>query len=229
MPRKTVTPGSVRSDSGASRASPAKARHFSMVREFSWADYVTMLNGASGSTSIFASLKYVVTGNIWWLYAAVLLQPAAFFFDIMDGRVARWLKTDSALGRELDSLSDIISFGVAPAVLGFAIGLQGLFDVVVLLFFVNCGVARLARYNVTAEANTDPSKGKVTFFEGTPIPTTVSISLMILYFVHKEWIGDNMLPFGKIIVGGWTLHPLVLIYGLSGALMISRTLRIPKL
>lgn len=53
--------------------------------------------------------------------------------------MARWRRTESLIGQELDSLSDIISFGVAPAVLGFAIGLQGLFDVVILLYFVNCG------------------------------------------------------------------------------------------
>jgi CDP-diacylglycerol--serine O-phosphatidyltransferase len=66
--------------------------------------------------------------------------------NILIRRIARWRRTESIMGQELDSLSDIISFGVAPAVLGFAIGLQGLFDVFILLYFVNCGVSRLARF-----------------------------------------------------------------------------------
>ncbi|KAJ3043151.1 tRNA1(Val) [Rhizophlyctis rosea] len=146
----------------------------------------------------------------------------------MDGRVARFFKTDSALGRELDSLSDIISFGVAPAVIGFAVGLQGLYDVVLLLYFVNCGVSRLARYNVTAEANTDKEKKKVTFFEGTPIPTSCAIVLGLVYYVYTGQIGDDLLPGGKYILLGWTFHPLSVVYAISGTLMISKTLRIPK-
>ncbi|KAI8822976.1 CDP-diacylglycerol-serine o-phosphatidyltransferase [Fimicolochytrium jonesii] len=201
-------------------------KHFSMIRGFYLADAVTLCNSASGSTSIFASLKYVTTGNMWYLYAAILLLPAALLFDIFDGRVARWSKTSSPMGRELDSLSDIISFGVAPAVLGFAIGLQGLFDVIVLLYFVNCGVSRLARYNVTAESNAEG--GKVRFFEGTPIPTTVSIALGILYLVNTQQYGEDSLPGGKLVLGGWTLHPFVLVYAISGTLQISRTIRIPK-
>ncbi|KAI9093770.1 CDP-diacylglycerol-serine o-phosphatidyltransferase [Phlyctochytrium arcticum] len=181
-----------------------KPRHFSMMRQFVLADFVTLCNSASGSTSIFASLKYVTTGNPWFLYAAVLLLPAALAFDAMDGRVARWAQSASPMGRELDSLADIISFGVAPAVLGFAIGLQGLFDVAILLYFVNCGVSRLARYNVTAEGNA--VNGKVHFFEGTPIPTTVGIALGILYFIHNGQFGDLMLPGGKYIFFGWTFH-----------------------
>ncbi|KAJ3055988.1 tRNA1(Val) [Rhizophlyctis rosea] len=202
--------------------------HFSMIREFTPADLITLCNSASGTTSIFASLKYVTTGNVLFLYSAILLVPIAFFFDAMDGRIARFFKTDSALGRELDSLSDIISFGVAPAIVGFAVGLQGLFDVVFLLYFVNCGVSRLARYNVTAETNTDKTKGKVTFFEGTPIPTTCAIVLGLLYFVHNGQIGDDFLPLGKYIIFGWTFHPLSLVYAISGTLMVSKTLRIPK-
>ncbi|TPX60449.1 CDP-diacylglycerol---serine O-phosphatidyltransferase [Spizellomyces sp. 'palustris'] len=192
-------------DTGDEIPDGSKARHFSMIREFVLADLVTLCNSASGSTSIFASLKYVTTQNVWFLYAAILLLPAALLFDILDGRVARWSRSSSPMGRELDSLADVISFGVAPAVLGFAVGLQGLFDVVVLLYFVNCGVSRLARYNVTTETNMDHS-GKVSFFEGTPIPTTVFIALGILYLLNTGQFGDGQLPGGKFVFGGWTFH-----------------------
>ncbi|KAJ3069140.1 tRNA1(Val), partial [Quaeritorhiza haematococci] len=195
---------------------------------FVLADLVTLCNSASGSTSIFSALKYVTTGNIWFLYAAIWLLPAALIFDILDGRVARWRRTVSLLGQELDSLADVISFGVAPAVIGFAVGLQGLYDLAVLLYFVNCGVSRLARYNATVEKNKDAVTGKVNFFEGTPIPTTVIITLIIFYFVQTGQIGDENLPGGKYVLAGWTFHPFVLIYAISGTAQISKTLRIPK-
>ncbi|RKO84099.1 hypothetical protein BDK51DRAFT_14501, partial [Blyttiomyces helicus] len=91
--------------------------HFSMLRQFTLADLVTLLNSASGSTSIMASLKFVTTGNIFYLYSAIWLLPCALVFDILDGRVARWSGHGSPMGQELDSLADVISFGVAPAVL----------------------------------------------------------------------------------------------------------------
>ncbi|KAJ3187522.1 tRNA1(Val) [Gaertneriomyces sp. JEL0708] len=231
MSRRTKSKSSppTTSDSDASPMSPSvgKPKHFTMMREFALADIVTLLNSASGTTSIFASLKYMTTGNEWFLWAAVGLLPAALFFDVIDGRVARWTQSASPMGRELDSLADVISFGVAPAVLGFAVGLQGLFDLLILLYFVNCGVARLARYNTTFDHNVDKS-GKISFFEGTPIPTTVFIGLWIGWLIQNGQIGDLALPGGKLVLGGWTLHPMVLIYGLSGTLQISKTIRIPK-
>src|SRR5262245_35211737 len=104
-------------------------------------------------------------------FSAAALAPTALVFDWLDGRVARWRHQYSALGRELDSLADIISFGVAPAALGFAAGLRGGWDWLALIYFVCCGVSRLARFNVTAEKLSEGT-GKVAYFEGTPIATT---------------------------------------------------------
>ena len=73
---------------------------------------------------------------------------------MLDGYVARLNRTrQSVLGADLDSLADVISFGVAPAVLGFTLGLRGGWDMLVLTYFVVCGVSRLARFNVTAAAS----------------------------------------------------------------------------
>ena len=95
---------------------------------------------------------------------------------MLDGYVARLnRKRQSVLGADLDSLADVISFGVAPAVLGFTLGLRGGWDMVILTYFVVCGVSRLARFNVTAEALADVNTGKVKYFEGTPIPTSIVI------------------------------------------------------
>src|SRR5213076_75126 len=103
-----------------------------------------------------------------------------FIFDVLDGRIARARHQHSALGRERDSLSDIISFGVAPAALAFAAGMQGGWDAAALIYFVCCGVSRLARYNVTAEQLSGES-GKVRYFEGTPIPTSVLLTGVLAF------------------------------------------------
>jgi CDP-diacylglycerol--serine O-phosphatidyltransferase len=126
-------------------------RHFSMIRDFTFADFLTLGNAACGVGAIFAAISFVETLQLAHFYAAAALGPAAFVFDALDGHVARWRQEHSAMGRELDSLADVISFGVAPAVLGYAAGLRGGWDRVILIIFVACGVSRLARYNVTAE------------------------------------------------------------------------------
>src|SRR6185503_18531581 len=99
-----------------------------------------------------------------WLVLAMALLPVALVFDFADGRVARWRQRSSPLGADLDSLADVISFGLAPAALGFAVGLRGALDVLILIYFVCCGISRLARFNATADALADDS-GKVKYFE----------------------------------------------------------------
>ena len=201
-------------------------RHFSMLRDFQLADWFTLANAVCGTGAIFASMRFLQDGNVRDLLVGMALIPLAFVFDALDGRIARWRKVASTLGRELDSLADVISFGVAPAALGYACGLQGGWDWVVLSYFVGCGVSRLARYNVTAETLSDGGD-KVKYFEGTPIPTSVAIVGLLAWLAWSERIGAG-LPFGVLQLGPWQLHPLVLAYALSGSLMISKTLRIPK-
>ena len=132
---------------------PAPARkHFSMIRGFHLADAFTLGNAACGVGAIFLAMAFMRSQSLAHFLWAAALAPAAFVFDVFDGRIARWRQTQSALGRELDSLADVISFGVAPAALGYACGMQGGWDWIVLSYFVGCGVSRLARYNVTAAA-----------------------------------------------------------------------------
>jgi CDP-diacylglycerol--serine O-phosphatidyltransferase len=201
-------------------------RHFSMLRDFHLADWFTLANAFCGTSAIFAAMRFLQDGNVGDLLVGMALIPLAFVFDALDGRIARWRKVASTLGRELDSLADVISFGVAPAALGYACGLQGGWDWVVLSFFVGCGVSRLARYNVTAETLADGGD-KVKFFEGTPIPTSVAIVGLLAWLAWSDRIGEA-LPLGMLQLGPWQLHPLVLVFALSGSLMISKTLRIPK-
>lgn len=203
-----------------------KQRHFSMLRDFHLADWFTLGNAFCGTGAIFAAMRFLQDGNVDDLLLGMALIPLAFVFDALDGRIARWRKVASTLGRELDSLADVISFGVAPAALGYACGLQGGWDWAVLSYFVGCGVSRLARYNVTAEQLAG-DEGKVRYFEGTPIPTSVVIVGLLAVAAWTGAIGPS-LWLGVVHLGPWQLHPLVLVYALSGSLMISKTLHIPK-
>jgi CDP-diacylglycerol--serine O-phosphatidyltransferase len=204
-----------------------RQRHFSMLRDFQLADFLTLGNAACGVASVFCAMVYVASQSPAAFYAAALLAPAALVFDVLDGRVARARQQHSALGRELDSLADVISFGVAPAALAFAAGLRGGWDWVVLIYFVCCGVSRLARFNVTAETLSAGS-AKVAYFEGTPIPTSVVLVAVLAWAAWRGRLGEAVY-WGAWAIGPWVLHPLVLLFALSGSLMISKTLRIPKL
>lgn len=202
-------------------------KRLSMLRSYTPADGLTLANASCGTISIFLCLAYIDDQRSAQLWAAFVLPLAALAFDILDGYVARLHpRRQSLIGGDLDSLADIVSFGVAPAVLGYTLGLRGLWDVVCLTWFVCCGISRLARFNATAAALTNTSTGKVRYFEGTPIPTSVLIigMLAVLYVLDLTgehlWLGEWR-PFGR------ALHPLSLLYVASGSLMIS-TIRIPK-
>jgi CDP-diacylglycerol--serine O-phosphatidyltransferase len=199
-----------------------------MIRGFHLADWFTIANAFCGMGAELAVMAYLQGELPNGLLVAAALVPAAFVFDVFDGRIARWRQKQSALGRELDSLADVISFGVAPAALAFGAGLDGGWDALVLVYFVACGVSRLARYNITAEALAADESGKVKYFEGTPIPTSVVLVGLLAFAAWKGHVGEQVW-WGAREIAGMTLHPLVLLYLLSGSLMISKTIHIPKL
>jgi CDP-diacylglycerol--serine O-phosphatidyltransferase len=157
----------------------------------------------------------------------LVLPIAALIFDVLDGYVARLKKRrQSLLGADLDSLADIVSFGVAPAVLGYTLGLRGFWDVICLTYFVCCGISRLARFNVTSAALTNVSTGKVRYFEGTPIPTSILI-VFLLAIVYRTGHTGADFALGRWSFGAHILHPFSIIYFASGSLMIS-TIKVPK-
>ena len=206
----------------------APKRHLSMLRSYTAADACTIANASCGTIAIFLCLDYLATGERRFLWIAFILLPAALIFDVLDGYVARANRQrQSTLGADLDSLSDVISFGVAPAVLGFTLGLRGGWDMLCLTYFVVCGVSRLARFNVTAAALADAETGKVKYFEGTPIPSSILI-VFLLGVAFKLGHVESDLWFGAYRIAFALLHPLTLIYVVSGSAMISATLRVPK-
>lgn len=210
----------------ASEREARRPKHFTMLRSFALADFVTLANAASGIGAILLCLRYVEERSDTVMWTAFALFPLALLCDVLDGSIARWRRRSSPYGADLDSLADVVSFGVAPAVLGYTLGLRGGWDAVVLVYFVGCGISRLARYNVTAEALTN-EKGKVSHYQGTPIPTSLLLVTVLAVAFARDGVHEAMWG-GALELGPFTLHPLSLMYALSGSAMISATLKIPK-
>jgi CDP-diacylglycerol--serine O-phosphatidyltransferase len=205
---------------------PEPRKHLSMFRSFVLADLITLANAGCGMATVLLCLNHVSGERTPYLWAVFVLIPSAIVFDLLDGYVARRQSRHSALGADLDSLSDIVSFGVAPAALGFALGLRGLWDGIILVYFVACGISRLARFNVAAALLAE-EKGKVKYYEGTPITSSIII-VAILGIAYGLGRIDDRLPLGALYLGPWRWHPLSVLYAVNGSSMISSTIRIPK-
>lgn len=197
-----------------------------MIRSLKPADFLTLANAACGTFAVFMCLNFLDTSDPRYLWAAFSAFPLALVLDFLDGYVARRFRTSSALGLELDSLADIISFGIAPAVVAYTLGMRGGWDVLILMVFVACGIGRLARYNITFGQLSDAT-GKVTHYQGTPIPSTV-ILVFVLMIAFSNGRVHDALWLGRVLVLGMQWHPLSLIFLASGGAMISSRLRIPK-
>lgn len=225
-------------------------------RNFRLADLVTVMNGVCGSLSIFSSARYLISHDEEDLWAALALPLAGLMFDFMDGKIARWRGSASMLGQELDSLADLvrtfrtirmtllltfrrtslqISFGVAPALLAFVVGLRTYLDTVVLAGFICCGLARLARFNSTVALVPKDKTGKASYFEGLPIPTSLVLVGVLAFFVKQGWTeGKDGIPLGTFTLWGkqggrGDVHVVSAAFGLWAAAMVSKTLRVPKL
>jgi len=209
--------------------------HFSLVRNFRLADLVTIMNGVCGSFSIFSSARYLLSNDDDYLWSALAFPLAGLMFDFLDGKVARWRKSSSMLGQELDSLADLISFGVAPSLLAFVIGLRTYLDTVALTGFICCGLARLARFNVTVALVPKDRSGKAKYFEGLPIPSSLALVGVMSYWAKQGWIeGKEGVPGGMITLWGkeggrGDIHIASLFFGFWAAAMASKTLHVPKI
>lgn len=222
--------------------------HFSLVRNFRLADMITIMNGVCGTLSILSSARYLILSSnlpappsaeaLRVLYFAHVLPILGFGFDALDGKVARWRGGGSMLGQEMDSLADLISFGVAPATLAFTLGLRTSLDCTALLLFVSAGLARLARFNATVALIPADSTGKSKYFEGLPIPSSLFLTGTMAFWVKQGWYamgskgGD--VPFGMLKLwgekgGNGEVHVAAIIFAIWGAMMVSKTLKVPKL
>jgi CDP-diacylglycerol--serine O-phosphatidyltransferase len=150
------------------------------------------------------------------LYQAALAISFGFFFDTADGRVARLTKTQTDLGRDLDSLADVITFGVAPAMLVYKWGLTnfGRFGIFIAGLFVCAGAMRLARFNVLSRreeaADRNKKPGKYTL--GLSIPAAASVLVLMVIVAHNagqyRGIGEGFVA-GVVLVLSYLMVSLI--------------------
>lgn len=204
------------------------SRHFSLVRNLHMADFITLLNGFSGFYSIISCLRFALTGKSHYVQRAHFFICLGLFFDFFDGRVARLRNKASLMGQELDSLADLISFSVSPAIIAFAIGFRSTVDTLILSFWVLCGLTRLARFNISTNNIPKDSTGKSQYFEGLPVPTNLVWVVFMAVLVYQDKILDN-LPGGLFFRGtSFEFHAVALFFIFQGCGEISKSLRIPK-
>jgi CDP-diacylglycerol--serine O-phosphatidyltransferase len=143
--------------------------NFSIFRMIEFPHVLTMMNIISGMISIL----FAVSKEYNFACAFMLI---AVFFDFIDGRIARFMKKVTPLGKELDSLSDIISFSTAPVVLAFQttknMGEGWIFGIIIYIIFLVAAALRLGRFNAK----------ELDYFEGMPI-TLNGIIIPVFYFV----------------------------------------------
>lgn len=149
----------------------------------------TFINLSCGIFSILATYEHQ------YLYASAFIIIAGLV-DRYDGRIARYLQVESDLGKQLDSLADLVSFGVAPSILIYILhnlkdfGPSGIIGIAVLIAFPICGAYRLARYNATTFSGT---------FTGVPITITGAVIAIFVLFTYKLSI-TPLIPICMLII-----------------------------
>ena len=173
-------------------------------------------------TQTIAALSDNAQSHLDWAAIAILF---AIPFDSLDGRIARMTNTTSEFGKELDSLADVIVFGVAPSLLAFVWGFHFLPDSVdptlrrhlmqagafICFLFLLCGASRLARFNISHDAQPrNPGRPGRKYFVGMPIPAAAGLlaaTIHLCYGIPVQW--------------WWISIPWLMLVGLAGFLMVS--------
>lgn len=182
---------------------------------------------AMGYYAILQSIRGIHTGaSVCFDHAAVAIVLAAVF-DGLDGRIARLTNTSSAFGRELDSLADVITFGVAPSLLAYLWGVRQVvpsgypiienrvqhFGAVICFLFLICGACRLARFNISVDPQPrNPGRPGRKYFVGMPIPAGAGVIAAVIHFeggspVHDVWLSAVWIALvaftGFLMVSSW--------------------------
>lgn len=161
---------------------------------------ITETAAVSGSANMIANATDLAADKF---HAAILLILASCIFDLLDGRLARLGGNESAFGREFDSLADIVSFGVAPALMVYRIVLHEFHQTgwIIASLYLICGALRLARFNCLAAADSVSANKE---FKGFPIPAAAGLIASLTLFLL--WLDEH----GRAIGGGkWVLPPLM--------------------
>jgi CDP-diacylglycerol--serine O-phosphatidyltransferase len=144
-----------------------KGKDMNILSLMKVADIFTVGNLCCGILSILLAIDGHFDLSALLLFLAVV-------FDVLDGKIAGLLHQKNLFGKQIDSMSDLVSFGVAPALLFYSLSSPGILGIIVALLFVSCGMLRLARYNISEEAG----------FEGVPITVNgVLFPALFLLFI----------------------------------------------
>ncbi len=180
-------------------------------------------NIAIGYYAMVQSIRGMHFGDPAAFDRASLAIIFAMFFDALDGRIARMTNTQSAFGRELDSLADVITFGVAPSFLAYLWGVREMwpsaypdfqarlmrFGLVISFLFLICGACRLARFNISVNPQPrNPGRPDRKYFVGMPIPAGAGVLAAVVHFeegspIHSIWM--SMLWLGLIALVGFLM------------------------
>jgi len=185
----------------------------------------TSINIGAGYWSITQTIEAITSNAQWHLDLAAIGILFAIPFDALDGRIARMTNTTSDFGKELDSLADVITFGVAPSLLAFIWGFHYLPDSInvelrqhlmqagafVCFLFLLSGASRLARFNISHDAQPrNPGRPGRKYFVGMPIPAAAGLlasSVHLCYGIPNQY--------------WWTSIPWLILVALTGFLMVS--------
>ena len=167
-----------------------------MIGFYNYTVYATYLSLLSSVFGVFSAMQsHLLTAVCCLLFSGLC--------DMFDGRIARLCKTRSQdakrFGVQIDSLSDLLAFGLLPAVIAYAAGLTRAWAVVVLLFYVLAALIRLAYFNVLAAAHEEDSCGGKLGYLGLPVPVT-ALTLPLL-FCFRDILGTLFLPILVILLG----------------------------
>lgn len=166
-----------------------------MIGYYNYTVILTYLGLASGMCGIFAAI------NSHPVIALICLMLAGFF-DMFDGLVARTkdrTKNEKKFGIELDSLSDIVCFGVLPAIIGYSIGLNTWYFYIILILYVLAALIRLAYFNVMEDIRQEETTEVRKSYEGLPV-TSVAIIIPLLYPLITLAIGFTHLIYGALLL-----------------------------
>lgn len=188
----------------------------------------TSFNVAAGFYVLLQSLQAQGEADAWRLNRAAWAIGLAFLFDGIDGRIARLTKTTSDFGRELDSLADVITFGVAPAVLAWMWGVRFLHNgrpggfhlaqmgAIAAFLFLIAGASRLARFNIQVNPQpSNPGRPGKKYFVGMPIPAAAALISATVHFnsgqpLHWWWQGaiwcGVLVALALLMVSTWRFY-----------------------
>lgn len=182
---------------------------------------------AMGYYAVLQSIRGINTGDYAAFDRAAIAIVLAGLFDGLDGRIARLTNTSSAFGRELDSLADVITFGVAPSLLAYLWGVRQIepsgypiiesrvhhFGAVICFLFLICGACRLARFNISVDPQPrNPGRPGRKYFVGMPIPAGAAVIAAVIHFeggspVYNVWLSVvwiGLVAFtGFLMVSSW--------------------------